>query len=173
MKNALFSLFVAVATSLPSAFAFTAAELAPQTQIRYPTVQMNPDQAQRDIDRGVIYFDEAQREQHRIVIINGLAYYASGNPVPDSIEPKNKHGNMINYVMDAAGNFYLFDEYATPKIRHSSIFAAKPVAGSGEIAIERQVITHIDSNSGHYYTRPVLSNAIAELRRHGVTLGDR
>jgi hypothetical protein len=71
--------------------------------------------------------------------------------VPDS---KSK----INFVMDLAGNFYLFDEFTYTMIRHSSILweikdgvpQGSPVAGAGEIKIKDQMVIMLNSSSGHY-----------------------
>src|SRR4030095_14811079 len=92
----------------------------------------------------------------------------AGNPLPNT---KSKHHNQNNYVMDAAGNFYLFDEFTTPSIRHSSIFAGGPVAGAGNIQIMGGRIVYIDSDSGHYPSTKVFANVLTELRVRGVDTG--
>ena len=81
----------------------------------------------------------------RALIINGLVYTNKGEAYPDS----SLAGGTYQYVMDQAGNVYIFDDI--PTIRHSSIFAGQPVAAAGDIHIESGFITYIDVNSGHYF----------------------
>ena len=83
---------------------------------------------------------------------------------------KSKHHDLNNYVMDSAGNFYLFDEFTTPSIRHSSILAGGPVAGAGNIRIADGRIVYIDSDSGHYPSTRVFPNVLTELRARGVNV---
>jgi hypothetical protein len=117
----------------------------------------------------VIYLDAKQREERRVLIQNGLVYDHTGRPFPNT---RSKHHNQNNYVMDAAGNFYLFDEFTTPEIRHSSIFAGGPVAGAGNIKIEDGRIVYIDSDSGHYPNDGTYENVLKELASHGVIYGE-
>src|SRR5262249_42078530 len=117
----------------------------------------------------VIYLDAQQREERRLVIQNGLVYDHTGKPV---LNTRSKHRNHNNYVMDAAGNFYLFDEFTHPEIRHSSIFAGGPVAGAGDIQIVDGQITYIDADSGHYPSTGIHENVLKELAAHGATIGD-
>lgn len=131
----------------------------------YPTVAIRSGKVSEDKAAGVIYFDASQRDARRVTIRDGLVYDTTGTLIRDT---ESKHRNQNNYVMDAAGNFYLFDEYSNPKIRHSSILAGAPVAGAGNIQIENGRIVYIDSNSGHYPSARVFSNVLAELAAHGV-----
>lgn len=118
-------------------------------------------------------FDEQRREAHRIVVKDCLAFHPQGQPVADT---SNNKGDRANYVMDAAGNIYLFDQYINPSIRHSSIFpgtresGGEPVAGAGEITIKNQRIVYVDANSGHYPARAVLGQVKQELNRNGCDL---
>jgi hypothetical protein len=144
-----------------------------QTEVKYPTVEMRSSSIETDRAKHVIYLSADQREEIRIVISDGLVYDHVGNPILNSF---NKHQNHVNYVMDAAGNFYLFDEYTTPTVRHSSVFAAGPVAGAGDISIIDGHIVYLDSNSGHYPSKKVFENVLLELAAHGVdtsVLGSR
>jgi hypothetical protein len=144
-------------------------DLAKQQGDKYPTVAMHKSKLREDKAAGVIYLDTKQREERRVLIQNGLVYDYAGKPVLNS---RSKHRNQINYVMDAAGNFYLFDEFTHPEIRHSSIFAGDPVAGAGNIKIEDGRIVYVDSDSGHYATEGVYENVLKELASHGVNMGD-
>ena len=132
---------------------------------KYPTVLMEPAALAEDQQRGVIYLDASGREERRVTIRDGVVYDHHGAVLPDS---KNDHNDEINYVMDAAGNFYMFDEYTTPAIRHSSIFAGGPVAGAGNLRIVNGRIVYIDYHSGHYPAGRVFANVLAELAAHGV-----
>jgi len=145
-------------------------ELGKQQRDKYPTVAMRISKLREDKARGVIYLGAKQREERRVLIQNGLVYDHAGKPV---LNTKSKHYNQNNYVMDAAGNFYLFDEFTNPEIRHSSIFAGGPVAGAGNIKIEDGRIVYIDSDSGHYSTEGVYENVLKELASHGVNFADR
>ena len=97
------------------------------------------------ISARVVYFTAEEREPTRALIINGLVYTNKGEAYPDS----SLAGGTYQYVMDQAGNVYIFDDI--PTIRHSSIFAGQPVAAAGDIHIESGFITYIDVNSGHYF----------------------
>src|SRR5581483_11107606 len=115
--------------------------IGPQQGDKYPTVPMHRSKLGQDKSERVIYLNAQQREERRLVIQNGLVYDHTGKPIT---ETRSKHRNQNNYVMDAAGNFYLFDEFTHPEIRHSSIFAGGPVAGAGNIQIEGGRIVYID-----------------------------
>ncbi len=136
---------------------------------KYPTVAMHKSKLGQDKSEGVIYLNAQQREERRLVIQNGLVYDHTGKPV---LNTRSKHRNQNNYVMDAAGNFYLFDEFTHPEIRHSSIFAGGPVAGAGNIQIVDGRIAYIDADSGHYPTTGVHENVLKELAAHGASNGE-
>jgi hypothetical protein len=135
---------------------------------KYPTVTIRSGKVSADKAAGVKYFDAVQREARRVSIRDGLVYDHDGALVR---ETKSKRHNLNNYVMDAEGNFYLFDEFTTPNVRHSSIFAGGPVAGAGNIQISDGHIVYIDSDSGHYPSTKVFANVLAELRARGVDVG--
>lgn len=146
-----------------------------QMQIRpvekkYPTVEMTAGKSDKDLKNGVQYFTTEQREDVRLVIKDGVVYNHLGQKVPDSKNETADHIDHVNYVMDADGNFYLFNEYAFPKIRHSSIFAGKPVAGAGEISIKNAQVVYIDADSGHYSSKDLMKNVLSELQNDGVDL---
>ena len=145
-------------------------EAGKQQGEKYPTVDMHRSKLRQDKSEGVIYLDARQREERRVSIQNGLVYDYLGKPLLTST---SKHHNRINYVMDAAGNFYLFDEFTHPEIRHSSIFAGGAVAGAGNIEIAGGRIVYIDSDSGHYPAQGALENVHKELAARGVSIGDR
>ena len=144
-------------------------ELGSQQGDKYPTVAMHKSKLRADKAEGVIYLDTKQREERRLVIQNGLVYDHVGRPI---LNTKSKHKNQNNYVMDAAGNFYLFDEFTHPEIRHSSIFAGGPVAGAGNITIQEGRITYIDADSGHYPSAGVFENVQKELAARSMGNGD-
>jgi hypothetical protein len=137
----------------------------------YPTVAMNPGYLQIDQQYGRIYFTPAQREQNRFVVFNGTVYKNDCTlmGMPDGLDA-NGNPEVVNYVMDAAGNFYWVDEYKNVLTRHSAVFDGQPVAGAGDITIANSHITTIDTNSGHYPTAPVFSNVLKQLTLDGVNL---
>src|SRR5689334_9092827 len=98
----------------------------------YPTVAMHKSKLGWDKSHHVEYFGAAQREARRVIFREGRVYKADGSLYPDT---RSTHKNQGNYVMDPSGTFYLFDEWTTPTVRHSSIFAGGPVAGAGNIQI--------------------------------------
>ena len=156
-------------TPLVQSPALKAVGVGPQQGDKYPTVAMHKSKLRQDKSEGVIYLDAQQREERRLVIQNGLVYDHTGQTL---LNTRSKHRNQNNYVMDAAGNFYLFDEFTHPEIRHSSIFAGGPVAGAGNIQIVDGRITYIDSDSGHYPSTGVHENVLKELAAHSATIGD-
>ena len=145
------------------------AVIAPPASARaekYPTIEINPAAVHEDQVHGVLYLDEEQRQLRRVRIEGGVVYDHDGSIYPDT---RNAHDDQFNYVMDAAGQFYLFDEYTTPSVRHSSIFAGGPVAGAGNIKIRGGRIVYIDAHSGHYpQSGTVFPNVLAELAARGV-----
>jgi hypothetical protein len=132
---------------------------------KYATVAIGSGKVGADRSAGVIYFDATQREAHRVTIKDGVVYDHTGAVVRAT---KSKRHDLNNYVMDAAGTFYLFDEFTTPTIRHSSILAGQPVAGAGNIQIADGRIVYIDSDSGHYPSTRVFANVLTELNACGV-----
>lgn len=137
---------------------------------QYPTVAMKERYAEKDRLKQVIYLTDEQREAYRVEIRSGIVYTASGKVYPDTKNDTPEHIDLINYVMDTNGNIYIFDEYKFPKIRHSSLFAAAPIAGGGEIQVKDGRVTHIDPNSGHYDTAQLMKNVLSELSHDGVDI---
>lgn len=131
----------------------------------YKTVPMISFFIQRDISKGLARLTPNQIDHSRIFIKNQRVYNCMDLPVPDSA------GEMITYVMDAAGNVYLFDEFTFKKVRHSSVLwktengvvQGAEVAGAGEITIKNQAIVMINSDSGHYGSEPVFHQVTKEL----------
>lgn len=142
-------------------------QLTAQTAAKYTVFPMKSSYAERDKQRGVVHMTAEERETHRAVIVNGIIYDNKGGVFPDS----RLAGGTLQYVMDKAGNLYVFDDM--PQTRHSSIFAGEPVAAAGDIHTENGFVTYIDANSGHYfvftsYGRDALDQVIRELIARGV-----
>jgi hypothetical protein len=157
------------ALAQPTTVQAPAARQATTHQVaRYPTVEMHRGKLQQDKSSGVVYLDARQREERRLVLQNGLFYDHTGKTL---INTRSKHRNQNNYVMDASGSFYLFDEFTHPETRHSSIFAGGPVAGAGNITIQEGHVLYIDSDSGHYDSSSLQGNVLKELASQGVTIG--
>ncbi len=160
------------------ALALTGPELAARTSSKYQTIDVGV-AVHFDSARGVKYLTPQEKEQRRVIIQNGVVYSSQNEVVREGVVLDNKstlQGNekpeKITYVMDSAGNFYLFDENATPSIRHSSILSAEPVAGAGELMTDDQGhITYVDDNSGHYATSDLFeTNVLEALKADGVDL---
>jgi hypothetical protein len=132
---------------------------------KYPTTKMTLS-SDYDSSHGIVWLTPEQSEKYRVVIKDGKFYDAMGNLYPDT---KSSHENHFNYVMDAAGNFFLFNEWEEKTIHHSSIVAGGPVAGAGEIIVKDGSIRFIDSNTGHYRKAyKTFSNVLLELQANGV-----
>jgi hypothetical protein len=143
------------------------ADCAIKTGATYPTVDIRPSVLQKDKNRGlqVYYFTAQTREQHRFVVFEGSVY---SHDCTVMVNPDG--GGQVNYVMDAAGNFYWVDENKNPQTRHSAVFDAGPVAGAGNIDIENSQIISVDSDSGHYPSGPIFKNVLTQLQLDGVDL---
>lgn len=141
---------------------------------QYPVVELKEGKREKDLDKAKAgaYRDltDEEREAKRLVIKNGIVFDRTGSIVEETKNDAVGHKDKINYVMDPHGNFYLFDEYKFPEIRHSSIFAGKPVAGAGEISIKGGHIVYIDSDSGHYSSSRLMPYVQQELQNDGVDL---
>jgi hypothetical protein len=147
----------------------TEKQLLPKTEAIYATKPMLDTLLGEDtriIDHGVLihYMSGAERERSRIVIVNGSLYTSTGEPTRFGTE-----GETLNYAMDAAGNFYVFDQVGHPELRHSSFLAGRPVACAGDLRVTGARIVRIDRASGHYNPSPeMFRNVLIELRSRGV-----
>jgi hypothetical protein len=150
-------------------------DCASKTEAIYPTVNMRQSQVLKDQMGGRVpdYFTDAQREANRFVVFNGRVYKSDcttmGQPDGFTINDPTQV-QQVNYVMDAAGNFYWVDEFKNAITRHSAVFDAGPVAGAGNITITQSLVTQIDSDSGHYPTGPIFDNVLKQLQLDGVDL---
>ena len=132
---------------------------------------MNPKYVHEEIeiiDHGIKihYMGNAERESKRVFFVRGAAYDANGNLYPDSAP-----GDVQNYVMDASGNFYVFNQAGHPELRHSSVFDGAPVAGAGNIKFANHTVRKIDGDSGHYNpSQAMIRNVISQLQADGVDL---
>jgi hypothetical protein len=141
-------------------------QLSARAGNKYSVFPMKSSYREKDQRKGVAYFTAEEREQTRAVIINGVVYTNKGELFPDS-----RPAGGFQYVMDQAGNIYIFDD--KPTIRHSSILAGEPVSAAGDIHVENGLITYIDVFSGHYfvltsYSGEAQDNIIHELIARGV-----
>lgn len=137
--------------------------LGPKTEVRYPVFAVRDSKVWEDRVRNHAMFTAAQRAQRRIIIKDGKVLDFRGQPW--TYVGIDRQG-AFDFVMDAAGNFYVFDEDATPVVRHSAMFAGQPVAGAGEIQIVNGQITMVNDRSGHYPIQGAgFRNVLAELKR--------
>lgn len=171
LSTALSIALISVVATLAAAGPFQLAEtqLLPKTHPLYQTKPMSNSKKGEDktiVDHGVLihYMSSAERENSRAVIVNGKLYTPKGTPTPYGSD-----GEKLNYVMDASGNFYLFNQTGHPELRHSSFFDGGPVACAGNLDVKNGKIAHIDRNSGHYGpTAKMFQNVLAELKKDGV-----
>jgi hypothetical protein len=164
-----FALACAIAASAASPAKPTREQLLPKTQELYQTKSMSRSHQGEDkkiVDHGVLihYMNKEERASARVVIVNGALYTPTGQPVSYGTGP-----DKLNYVMDAAGNFYVFDQTGHPELRHSSFFDGLPVACAGDLEVRNGTIVKINSKSGHYSpSRRMFQNVLTELKKDGV-----
>jgi hypothetical protein len=157
------------AAGLPAPLQLAEKQLLPKTHEIYQTKAMNSAQEGEDkeiVDHGLLihYMSSAERESSRVVILNGTLYTSKGKPTPYGTDAEK-----LNYVMDAAGNFYIFNQTGHPELRHSSFFDGRPVACAGDVQVKNGRIAKIDRNSGHYSpSAEMFHNVLIELKKDGV-----
>jgi hypothetical protein len=160
---------ILILVTLFTSFSYAQLAKVEAVNAQYPMVEMNTSYIQKDKDGNRKYMNAQEREMYRVVIKSGIVYGHDGKIYSDTTTTP-EHFNRIKYVMDAGGNFYVWDGYKNTEIRHSGIFAGGPVAGGGEIQIKDGRIVHIDSSSGHYNTVKLLKNVLLELQNDGVDI---
>jgi hypothetical protein len=164
---ALISVAATLAAASPGQLA--GKQLLAKTRPLYQAQAMNGSKKGEDttiVDHGVLihYMSAEERERSRVVIVAGTLYTSTGQPTPYGAD-----GEKLNYAMDTAGNFYLFNQTGRPELRHSSFFGGGPVACAGNLEVRNGKIVHIDSNSGHYSpSGKMFQNVLAELKKDGV-----
>jgi histidinol phosphatase-like PHP family hydrolase len=157
------------AAGLPAPFQLTGTQCLQKTHEVYQTAQMSSARKGEDktiIDHGVLihYMSNEERESSRVVIVNGTLYTSKGKPTPYGTDHEK-----LNYAMDAAGNFYIFNQTGHPELRHSSFFDGRPVACAGDLEVKNGRIVRINSNSGHYSpSAKMFQNVLIELKKDGV-----
>jgi hypothetical protein len=149
----------------------TREQLLPKTHPLYETKPMSRSRQGEDkriIDHGVLihYMSSEERESTRVVIVNGTLYTPNGQRTHYGADHET-----LNYAMDAAGNFYIFNQTGHPELRHSSFFDGLPVACAGDLEVKNGRIATIDAKSGHYSPSPkMFQNVLTELKQDGVDL---
>jgi hypothetical protein len=147
----------------------TAEQRRPNTHAIYPTKPMLASKRGEDtqiIDHGVLihYMTDVERERSRVVIVNGALFTSTGEPVRYGAERA-----ILNYAMDAAGNFYILNQAGHPDLRHSSFFDGRAVACAGDVDVRDGRIVRINADSGHYSPSAMMfRNVLAELKKRGV-----
>jgi uncharacterized Zn-binding protein involved in type VI secretion len=122
----------------------------------------------------VEYLNDAQRAELLLTIKDGKLYDAKGN-LFDTIGVWIDHRapRSAIYVMDENGNFYASIDHKRGEFHHSSILGGRPVAGAGEIEVNRGVLQYINRGSGHYEPTPeMLQQTVNELRARGLEFED-
>ncbi len=127
----------------------------------------SPQALKKGVDRILYFHNPNDREQFRVFIRNGIVFKLN-EQVYEMAESK------INYVMDAAGNFYFFENEKNKAIRHSSILAGGPVAAAGEMVLGNHGnIKSINRASGHYKpAAKFFQNALDQLAVAGVNFNE-
>ncbi|WP_446221743.1 hypothetical protein ACTWPB_17765 [Nocardia sp. IBHARD005] len=123
----------------------------------------------------VKYLTEADREQFRLAVHDGLLYDSNGN-LFDTASARTlwtPNGGRAIFAMDKDGYLYAAPFHILGEFHHSSFLAGEPVAGAGEIAVAQGRVLMISDHSTHYqparkFTRQVLDS----LRRQGAEISD-
>ncbi len=119
-----------------------AAKLSPHLPLDDPALTANP---------STWYMDPAEREQYRIVVVDGKLHTSSGlrydTRGDSSLSFREAHTAM--YVVDERGNMYS-SKGDRPGMKHSSFLAGEPVAAAGMIEVHDGEVVYVDGKSGHY-----------------------
>jgi hypothetical protein len=106
---------------------------------------------------GVRYFDEAGREQFRLVVDGeGKLRRASTGELFDSAAGSSHWGGdgRAVFVMDTNGNLYASTYHKPGDFHHSSFLAGGDVASAGELTVRNGTVTGMNNSSGHYQPTP-------------------
>ncbi|WP_290866212.1 hypothetical protein [Hamadaea sp.] len=124
---------------------------------------------------GVRYFDEAGREQFRLVVDNqGRLRNASDGSLFDTTSGVSAHngGGRAVFVMDQNGNLFASNYHGVGDFHHSSFLAGGDVASAGELTVRNGVLEGMNNSSGHYKpTQGHHAQARDELLAQGVQPG--
>ncbi len=132
---------------------FFIGETAPEFHLEHPRLYVTK------------YLLPAERENYRILLKDGRYFKTDGVPADFPSD------HVMNYVMDLAGNFYIFDQKVSNSIRHSSIFSGGPIGGAGEMRIVNGTLISINANSGHYPgSLALIDQVLKELQVSGFDL---
>ncbi|MEN8907608.1 MAG: hypothetical protein ABF289_16780 [Clostridiales bacterium] len=117
---------------------------------KYKVKKMLDEYVSKDKNDGVQYLTSSELEIYKIHIKDGLLYNFKGNLL-DTSRGWTLHNLQSAgiYVMDEFGNLFVSISH-TEKFHHSSFLSGKPVAGAGEIIIEKGKLIFINNKSGHY-----------------------
>ncbi len=121
----------------------------------------------------VVYDAElAKQNATRITIKNGGRLHTPDGKFLDTakfVTHFSGPGKAI-YVMSATGNLHVHS-HSVGHFHHSSLLAGAPVAGAGEIEVQRGLITWLSNKSGHYRPgRDHLLQVLGMLQSKGVDL---
>ena len=130
---------------------------------------LNPNRA--FYPRTVHYMDAAEREMHRVAVVDGTLHWSDGSILDTTAASTHwspQAGKAI-FVMDRDGNLFVSLEQDVGRLHHSSLLAGQPVAGAGELAVQDGRLQLVTRASGHY--RPTVAQQQAvldELARQGL-----
>lgn len=152
----------------------TAADGPPQrtTDLQPPYRGENEGRSAAFPGEHVKYFDEAGREQFRLVVHEGRLYKASDGMPFDTSAGSSVWGggdSRAIFVMDRHGNLFASNEHQVGVFHHSSFLAGGPVAGAGELKVVNGELKFMSDQSGHYRPAPeYLRQVVSRLEGDGV-----
>ena len=143
---------------------------------RYLGVRGDPSLLAEDPNLNVVYFDDAEREAHRVFVANGLLFRSNGEVFQS---PHSVAGDQASiFVMDRNGNYYSAEkrfpesrDVLLPVIKHSSFFGHGEIAAAGEWHALTGILEGATNETGHFPKAwNLMDQFVEELRLDGVVL---
>lgn len=120
---------------------------------------------------GVEYLDEAKRQEHRIIIRDGVIYNSRNEKFHTGMMQTHVSGKGWAIFIMAPDNSIYSHSHKVGAFHHSSFLSGGAIQAAGEIAVDNGRIVAINNKSGHY--RPDSASMVRILfwlRHHGVDL---
>ncbi|HEY4848766.1 MAG TPA: hypothetical protein VIH87_13510 [Methylocella sp.] len=119
----------------------------------------------------VLWDTELQQRATKVQFKGGLIYTSSEKPKPLDTQFMATHfsgpGYAI-YVMSKEGNLHVTSHSAGQR-HHSSLLGGVPVAGAGELKVDRGSLREISNKSGHYWPGPFeMVQVLKQLFEYGL-----
>lgn len=109
-------------------------------------------------------------DEYLLTARDGKLYNTRGE-LFDTTTAESLHvgGGHAIFVMDANGNIYASTAHIFGEFHHSSLLAGQPVAGAGELVVEKGVVLEITRASGRYRPSEALANQVlTQLKKYGI-----